>query len=898
MQPSSSSSPRGPASTGPSALPTPTPISTSISNMDFPRTQSQHHRAGKSIDLIRAKWEERKPSAPGPGISISNEGDGGPGRSLQRMDSVTSSSSRSGGGAGAGANGDTALGGGLKSPMMESRMNAWRVAQDKSMAESSKATSGAGGGLGRERKEMTSGSLGGEEEGDNKKRPVSFAGFGKTTTNTTGSGGGSNAQNNTSTNTDTIGTNININSNPNTNTNTTANLVKRFSAVESSVERRSFAPISKSSPKVDARTAMATTADGGAPNPTSKPRPTSWVPKRRSSREPLVPTQVGNGNLDGNRVGMHSDEKKWNDVSSVKLKPIGDAKVSSTPTPVKASSITSPLHSPSPAPSPLPSTPRVTALSSSGDGGGSSRNITGSGSARSSGSPFGVTTQLSEHDPIQRRITETAEELRKREREIDETLARLLGRPMPGSSSPSLSNSNSAGGYSTSPSTSTLTSGHQERQQPYYPNPEPVRRPEHGEAFINSNPNASSLWETEMIKNDNGSPLLTSRPTTKTATCQITGLEKNLSHLSLASRGVSKSQPESAFRSTVVPPQGLSPNDRSTAGMDQASSSSTSTSRSTGLVSGSGSIASKAAKYGSLGKTDGRKLGKHLPRIASNGRVDSTIRPESTSSPSDTTLVVPSVSDTPTAKAFSYRRPAPPTLASRFQGPPGSSAAVTASAPPPSPSAIRRLRPDGLGMQGLTGKSITPNAPSVDNPSTLGVASTLVRSGSVTGVRGRIRLSRLPPAPTSSTLAPAPLPSKRLNTTWMDKQRKELGAYEYLCHVGEAQQWIEGCLGEELGFGVTEMEEGIRDGVALAKLARLYEGEQVVKHIWEDSKHRFKQSDNIVYFLNFVRNVGMPEVSQGLCVCTKRASPLTPPAFSRLLFSKQRICTTRGTSPR
>jgi len=66
----------------------------------------------------------------------------------------------------------------------------------------------------------------------------------------------------------------------------------------------------------------------------------------------------------------------------------------------------------------------------------------------------------------------------------------------------------------------------------------------------------------------------------------------------------------------------------------------------------------------------------------------------------------------------------------------------------------------------------------------------------------------------------------------MDRQRHDLAAYEYLCHVGEAQQWIEGCLEEDLAFGVTEMEEGLRDGVVLAKLARVYEGEEVVKRIW------------------------------------------------------------------
>lgn len=121
----------------------------------------------------------------------------------------------------------------------------------------------------------------------------------------------------------------------------------------------------------------------------------------------------------------------------------------------------------------------------------------------------------------------------------------------------------------------------------------------------------------------------------------------------------------------------------------------------------------------------------------------------------------------------------------------------------------------------------------------------------------KVKPSRLPLAASSAKMAPAPLPSRRLAN--MDRQRHELAAYNYLCHVGEAQQWIEGCLDEELQFGVTELEDGLRDGVVLAKLARVYEGEHVVRRIRTDAKHRYLQTDNINYFLNFVRNVGMPE---------------------------------------
>ena len=145
----------------------------------------------------------------------------------------------------------------------------------------------------------------------------------------------------------------------------------------------------------------------------------------------------------------------------------------------------------------------------------------------------------------------------------------------------------------------------------------------------------------------------------------------------------------------------------------------------------------------------------------------------------------------------------------------------------------------------------------------------------VSGKPDRIRLSRqdIPPA------TPSPLPSARLTRgLWADTQRHLLIAYEYLCHIGEAQQWIEGCLNEELGFGVVEMEEGLRNGVVLARLARVWEGDAVVRRIFEvwdklyfdlirliirqfqHPKLQYRHSDNINHFLTFVRRAGLPEV--------------------------------------
>jgi Ras GTPase-activating-like protein IQGAP2/3 len=168
-------------------------------------------------------------------------------------------------------------------------------------------------------------------------------------------------------------------------------------------------------------------------------------------------------------------------------------------------------------------------------------------------------------------------------------------------------------------------------------------------------------------------------------------------------------------------------------------------------------------KYGAS-LTDGRRLGRHLPRIASGDGPDHTddVRP--------------------VRKNFESRR-------------------------------TRRQEPsEELMIPGIT------------------------NAADVAGVPGRLRLSRASKAHT-----PAPLPSSRLGIgLWADVQRNLLQAYEYLCHVGEAQQWIEGCLGSELGFGVVEMEEGLRNGVVLAKLVRAFEGEAAVRRIYEVIFHTFQ----------------------------------------------------------
>jgi len=99
-------------------------------------------------------------------------------------------------------------------------------------------------------------------------------------------------------------------------------------------------------------------------------------------------------------------------------------------------------------------------------------------------------------------------------------------------------------------------------------------------------------------------------------------------------------------------------------------------------------------------------------------------------------------------------------------------------------------------------------------------------SDGVAGLPGRLQLK----AP-SGHAAPN-LSTRYYGRNWADTQRHLIQAYEYLCHVGEAHQWIEGCIGEEIGFNILEMEEGLRNGVVLAKLVRAFHP-QVVRRIFE-----------------------------------------------------------------
>ncbi|XP_076853541.1 ras GTPase-activating-like protein IQGAP1 [Brachyhypopomus gauderio] len=108
---------------------------------------------------------------------------------------------------------------------------------------------------------------------------------------------------------------------------------------------------------------------------------------------------------------------------------------------------------------------------------------------------------------------------------------------------------------------------------------------------------------------------------------------------------------------------------------------------------------------------------------------------------------------------------------------------------------------------------------------------------------------------------------ERLTAEEMDERRQQNMAYEYLCHLEEAKRWMEACLDEELP-PTTELEEGLRNGVYLAKLGNFFAPHIVsLKRIYDREQTRYKatglhfrHTDNVIQWLNAMENKGLPKI--------------------------------------
>ncbi|OAA68174.1 Ras GTPase activating [Niveomyces insectorum RCEF 264] len=127
----------------------------------------------------------------------------------------------------------------------------------------------------------------------------------------------------------------------------------------------------------------------------------------------------------------------------------------------------------------------------------------------------------------------------------------------------------------------------------------------------------------------------------------------------------------------------------------------------------------------------------------------------------------------------------------------------------------------------------------------------------VVGLRGRRRLQRAVDA--------APSRAGQLTggygwegRNWMDKQRQFLQAYEYLCHIGEAKEWIEDIIHRTIP-PIVELEESLRDGVTLAEVVAALNPERAYRII-RHQKLQYLYSDNIAIFFRYLDEVELPDL--------------------------------------
>jgi Ras GTPase-activating-like protein IQGAP2/3 len=92
----------------------------------------------------------------------------------------------------------------------------------------------------------------------------------------------------------------------------------------------------------------------------------------------------------------------------------------------------------------------------------------------------------------------------------------------------------------------------------------------------------------------------------------------------------------------------------------------------------------------------------------------------------------------------------------------------------------------------------------------------------------------------------------------MDKQRQFLQAYEYLCHIGEAKEWIEDVIQRPIP-PIVQLEEALRDGVTLAEIVQTLQPDRQFK-IFRHPKLQYRHSDNVAIFFRFLNEVELPDL--------------------------------------
>lgn len=126
----------------------------------------------------------------------------------------------------------------------------------------------------------------------------------------------------------------------------------------------------------------------------------------------------------------------------------------------------------------------------------------------------------------------------------------------------------------------------------------------------------------------------------------------------------------------------------------------------------------------------------------------------------------------------------------------------------------------------------------------------------VVGLRGRRKLQRTDKP--NGARGPKTTGYGWEGRNWMDKQRQFLQAYEYLCHIGEAKEWIEDVMQRSLP-PIIELEEALRDGVTLAEVVEALNPNKRFR-IFHHPRLQYRHSDNIAIFFRYLDEVDLPDL--------------------------------------
>jgi Ras GTPase-activating-like protein IQGAP2/3 len=94
--------------------------------------------------------------------------------------------------------------------------------------------------------------------------------------------------------------------------------------------------------------------------------------------------------------------------------------------------------------------------------------------------------------------------------------------------------------------------------------------------------------------------------------------------------------------------------------------------------------------------------------------------------------------------------------------------------------------------------------------------------------------------------------------TWADQKRKHIQAYEYLCHIGEAKEWIENVTGKAIP-PIVQLEEALRDGIILAEVVQALFPDRRLR-IWRGPGLTWRHTENVAIFFRLLEEFELPDL--------------------------------------